>query len=146
MSAIILPKAEVHRGEYLIRWTGHPSAFSDGNVLRGLMDGRVPVWAVARFRRLEDARINVWPGKSILDLGPNDGMSRHYRWGPQTFDLWVAAEDWERLRRVPRDRWMFRDMTEAPEAPRPWLTKREWQEFLAEFEAVAPPVIAVARW
>lgn len=131
-------------GERLIRWVGHPSAFADGNVLDGIVKGRVPVWAAARFRALENARVNVWPGKSEMVLGPAHGYSRTYVWGPQVFDVRMAADDWARLRRAPYDRFMFRDVTDAPEAPRPWLTKRQWQELLAEFEEVPPPTVVTA--
>src|SRR4051812_23564586 len=129
----------------LVRWIGHPSPFGDPNIVKMLVDARLPIPMVKAFQRFEhNRRLAAVPGKSEFLVGPAHGFSRTYRWLPGQ-ELEVTEEDYALLTRHPLDRYMFLDVTDLTITALPVLTKRQWQELIDASESTAPPVTAMVR-
>lgn len=101
----------------LILWTGHRSPFNDPAILKRLATGAIRPDDLTELRKREQARICAVPGRSEFSVGPAHGFSRTYVWGPHVFEVWVEDADVELLFTHPRDRAMFRDITDEPGSP-----------------------------
>lgn len=86
----------------LVRWVGDPDPVIENRerVVALIEAGKLTkedVWAYNQHREI------VFPGVTFRELGPAEGLSEHYRWGPAfgTFEIEVTDADWDRIQRLP---------------------------------------------
>lgn len=133
----------------IIRWVGHPSPLYDHNIYSRIRAGTMPAQLVLAMENFEhNRRLTVRRGQSEFSIGPAQGYSRPYKWGPTYFDAQMEERDWARLARNPMDRYMFIDVTNGPPPYRPLLKFAEWRELLEAATKTPPPQVLLppGRW
>jgi hypothetical protein len=86
----------------LVRWVGQPDPVEvnrekvEADIAAGKYT-REDVWAHNARREI------VLPGISIRFLGPTEGLSKHYQWGPHpdSYVIAVTHQDWKRIQALP---------------------------------------------
>lgn len=131
-----------------ILWHGHKDVFEDPGVRRRIATGAIRPDDLERLRRIDHARIGAFPGRSEFVLGPAHGASRTYVFGPQVFEVWMDDADAALLvgdRAHPRDRAMFRDVTDVAGVPGPDPLRGGGQELIEASASVPGPRVVPAR-
>jgi len=90
-----------------VRWVGHPLPFDHPAVQRRLIANAIRPSDLAQLRWIDQIRISALTGHSTFSVGLNDGFSRHYQFGPFSFEQEMDDADVDRLMRNPWDRAMF---------------------------------------
>lgn len=91
----------------LVRWIGEPDP-ADGDANRARVQALIDA---GRFTK-EDVwaynakRLVVLEGVSVRILGPAEGLSRFYQWGPEfgSYAILVTDADWKRIQSLPEAR------------------------------------------
>ena len=131
----------------IIRWVGHPSPFDDHNVRRRIMNKALHPEIALQFSAFEhNRRISVRRGHSTFHIDKRHGFTRDYTWGPRYFDVEMEERDWQRLARIPFDRFMFLDVTQGVPRFRPLLTPVEWRDLLESTRKTPPPQVHIDRF
>ena len=117
----------------LVRWWGDPSPFDDANIRRAIARGAVPMALLAAFRVFENHQRIVPTRGADVAFGPDHGYSRSYRFTAEAPFQWMEPADAARLLGNPWERWQFADVTDAPSAERPPMTKDRWRALVADF-------------
>jgi hypothetical protein len=88
-----------------VRWVGDldPADVNLPKVQADISAGKYTkedVWAYNARRQI------VLEGYSIRILGPSEGLSRSYQWGPEwgSYDVLVTDADWKRIQALPEAR------------------------------------------
>lgn len=124
----------------IVRWIGHPSPFDDHNVRRRLERGTLHPEVALAFTRFEhNRRFTVRRGAGSFTIGPQQGYTREYQWGPVYYDVEMDERDFLRLWRNPLDRHMFIDVTNGVPKFRPLLTRVEWRELIKAMDSSPEP-------
>jgi hypothetical protein len=128
----------------IIRWIGHPSPMDDHNIRRRIASGSLSPDLVLAFENFEhNRRVSVNRGRSTFVVGPEQGMSKPYRWGPQHFDVEMEEKDWARLASNAIDRYMMMDVTNGVPQFKPLLTAAQWRELLDSVSKTPQPRTAI---
>jgi hypothetical protein len=85
-----------------VRWIGEPDP-AEVNLAAVQADidagkyTKEDVWTYNQHRQI------VLEGVSIRFLGPSEGLSKHYQWGPHrgSYDVLVTDRDWKRIQALP---------------------------------------------
>lgn len=129
----------------IIRWVGHPSPLDDKNIRRGIERQSLHPEVVLAFQRFEhNRRISVRRGAGTFEIGPAQGFTRTYIWGPVYYDVEMEERDWARLAKHAIDRHMFMDVTSGVPPFRPLLTQEEWRELITDMDKTPGPQTMIA--
>ncbi len=124
----------------LIRWTGHVSPFDDIEVKKRLFLGHIRMADLERLRKMDRQRVVAIPGHSRFVVGPEHGFSQTYEFGPRVFERWMDDADVALFFKHPKDRAMFRDVTDVPGVAGPEMPQGGADELVDTF--VDPLILA----
>lgn len=86
----------------LVRWVGQldPVVENRERVVKAIEAGRLTKEDVWEFNRTREI---VLPGVTERTLGPSEGLSDWYRWGPAigTYEIEMTDADWDRIQQLP---------------------------------------------
>lgn len=119
----------------LVRWIGDPLPWADPYIGKRILEHRLPLDWVEKLMEFErHQRMAAIFGRSEWIIGPNDGFSRTYRFGPQQFLVWMEDADAEKLFGLELEKWQFIDVTDSPDrTDRAPLGKYGWMELIKTF-------------
>lgn len=95
-----------------------------------------------RLRKMDRQRVVAVPGHSRFVVGPEHGFSQTYEFGPRVFERWMDEADVALLFSHPKDRAMFRDITDVPGTSGPPVLRGGTDELLDTFEQ---PIVLARR-